>query len=150
MAVGDANPLVRWRRSIRRRAVLASSFRRNQNAFSQWQRLEMAKGFLALFCVLLPDMLGFYRTPALIFFPLFVCAIVYMALVIWDGLQASRRLDRRRFAKLEALGCPMPSLKDGLSSKVLWRASMRSTTVHDLLKDPSMLEEYEREQSARK
>ncbi|MEL7785579.1 hypothetical protein AAG596_05865 [Citromicrobium bathyomarinum] len=105
---------------------------------------------MPLILILIPDMLGLYQTPQLLVLPLFICAMAYMALVIWDGLQASRRLDRRRFAKLEALGCPMPNLREALSSKALWRASLRSSTIHDLLKDHSILDDYKREKSAQK
>ena len=144
-----SNPISQWRRYVRSRSVIRSSYRRDTRDLSYWLRWQLAKGAAAIGLLAIPDILGWFRTPSFIYVPILAGFFVYVCLLHWDTWQATRRMDKRRLAKLESLGCQFPSLTTALTSAGLWKGSLKGRTMHEMLKDESLVREFHKLPSSR-
>ena len=136
------NPISRWRRFVRSRSIIRSSYRRDTRDLDYWLRWQLAKGVVVIVLLVIPDMLGWFRTPSYIYVPILVAFAAYACLLHWDTWQATRRMDKRRIEKLESLGCQLPTLKTALTSADLWKLSLNGKTMHEILKDKSLAGEF--------
>lgn len=134
--------IVELRRRIKSRSVLFSGYRRLRREWQQWLNLQIAYGLFPVAAAAAFHLAVAY-VPEWVFFPLLGIAIVWMPLVLWDAWSAAHRADQRRmdFLKSKGVECDLLSL---MHSKSAWAASLKSETMRDVLKGPSLLEKDHR------